>query len=135
HPTRRHDAFRPPGAAANGTAARDPRPAGDGPALRGRLVAATHRGAPGPLPPDRPQRPARLPPPRRPGALPGQARPGAGRRPPRPGHLPAEGTAGPGPHLDLRPVGRGPPAARRRPQQTPSAALPATTTRRVPTHS
>jgi serine/threonine protein kinase len=84
HPTRRRYPFRTPGAAANGLAADGPRPPGDGPALRRRLVTAAHRRPPASLPADRPQGLARLPPPRAAGLPTRPPRPGPRRGAPRP---------------------------------------------------
>src|SRR5262249_36552282 len=112
HPTRRHHPRRAASLAPHRPVQRRPRPPGDGPALRCRLVAAARRPPSGLPPPHRPRRPHGPPPARHRGPAAPTTRPPA--RPPtpprralapRPAELPGQGRTGPSrqPAAALRP--------------------------------
>lgn len=92
------------------------------------------RRPPAPLPPDRPQGPARLPAARAARLLPGPSRASPQRRTPRPDPRFAPRPARAGAHLDLRATGRGPSAARPRAGRPPGAPLPRAAACRLPPH-
>src|SRR5262245_55807066 len=133
NPTRRHDPQRTAPSAAYRPVRDRPRPPGDGPALRRRLVAATHRPAPRLSPAHRPRGPQGLSRPR-PGRLATPApRPPTGPAAPPSRYRPAPRPARPAAHLDQPPAGRGL-AARHRPQPAPGAALPGLAPGPLPPH-
>src|SRR6516162_5432354 len=134
HPTRRRHPRRTSSAAPHRPAALVPRPPGDGPAVRRRLVRPTHRRPPALPPPHRTQGPAPLPPTGRRGLRQAAARPAARPGPPRPPHRPAGRPAPPGTHLDLRPTGRSLAAPRRHPGHAPGPPLPPAPQGRLPPH-